>query len=154
MEPSESKSTTESGSTTASESTTESKSTTENQSKDDAEKKAFNSFVANARAIARKKRADALAAAGGASAQAFAGATGATTSNYGATAESAKAKGPEGPEEPEEQMVCCKGVVHITYRGIADDRVYISYSRLWNEIRYFRPHGLKVFCAECRSRVL
>lgn len=58
--------------------------------------------------------------------------------------------------EPEaaEEMVCCKGIVHIAYRAIADDRLYISYSRKWNEIRFFRPNGLRVFCADCRSRVL
>ncbi len=56
--------------------------------------------------------------------------------------------------EPAEQMVCCKGIVHIAYRGLTDDRMYISYSRRWNEIRYFRPHGLRVFCADCRHRVL
>jgi len=58
------------------------------------------------------------------------------------------------PTEPEEQVVCCKGLVHIAYRGVADDRMYISYSRQWNEIRFFRPNGLRVFCADCRHRVL
>ncbi len=58
------------------------------------------------------------------------------------------------PPEPEAQTVCCKGIVHIAYRGLTDDRMYISYSRQWNEIRFFRPHGLRVFCADCRHRVL
>lgn len=54
---------------------------------------------------------------------------------------------------PEEE-VCCNGIVHIAYRGVSDDRMYISHSRHWREIKYFRPQGLKVFCADCRNRVL
>ena len=54
---------------------------------------------------------------------------------------------------PEEE-VCCNGIVHIAYRGVSDDRMYISHSRHWREIKYFRPQGLKVFCADCRTRVL
>jgi hypothetical protein len=50
--------------------------------------------------------------------------------------------------------VCCNGNVHIAYRGISDDRLYISYSRRWSEVKYFRPQGLKVFCADCRKRIL
>jgi hypothetical protein len=111
----------------------ETSSTSENKSKELADKKAFNEFVARARAMARKKK---------------------EASGSKSAVESAESVGSAEPAEPAEEMVCCKGMVHIAYRGIADDRVYISYSRLWNEIRFFRPNGLKVFCADCRSRVL
>lgn len=114
----------------------ETSSTSENQSKELADKKAFNEFVARARAMARKKK---------------------EASGSKAAVESVGSPGSLGSVEsvePAEEMVCCKGIVHIAYRGIADDRVYMSYSRLWNEIRFFRPNGLKVFCADCRSRVL
>lgn len=59
---------------------------------------------------------------------------------------------PELEEEPEE--LCCSGKVHVAYRGVSDDRLYLSYSRQWSEVRYFRPNGLKVFCADCRRRLL
>ncbi len=49
---------------------------------------------------------------------------------------------------------CCNGVVHIAYRGLSDDRQYIAYSRKWEEIRFFKENGLKVFCADCRRRLL
>ncbi len=90
------------------------------------DKKALRDFVASARALARKKAAKPAQAENSA-------ATDITV---------------------EEELVCCKGIVHIAYRGIADDRMYLSYSRQWNEIRFFRPHGLRVFCADCRHRVL
>ena len=90
------------------------------------DKKALRDFVASARALARKKTAKPAQA-------------------EVSTAEDSTA---------EEELVCCKGIVHIAYRGIADDRMYLSYSRQWNEIRFFRPHGLRVFCADCRHRVL
>ncbi len=95
------------------------------------DKKALRDFVASARALARKKAAKPAQAADSAATAGFA-----TDSTV------------------EEELVCCKGIVHIAYRGIADDRMYLSYSRQWNEIRFFRPHGLRVFCADCRHRVL
>ncbi len=49
---------------------------------------------------------------------------------------------------------CCSGTVHIAYRGVSDERLYLSKGRSWSEVRYFRPHGLRVFCADCRRRVL
>lgn len=55
--------------------------------------------------------------------------------------------------EPEGED-CCNGVVHIAYRGLSDDRQYIAYSRKWDEIRFFKENGLKVFCADCRRRLL
>lgn len=58
------------------------------------------------------------------------------------------------PQEEEATELCCKGNVHIAYRGVSDDRLYLSYGRHWNEVRYFRPNGLKVFCADCRRRLL
>lgn len=95
------------------------------------DKKALRDFVASARALARKKTAKPAQA-----------------EDSTATASSSTAS------TAEEELVCCKGIVHIAYRGIADDRMYLSYSRQWNEIRFFRPHGLRVFCADCRHRVL
>lgn len=56
--------------------------------------------------------------------------------------------------EEEEVEICCQGTVHIAYRGMADDRMYVSYSRKWAELRFFRPNGLRVFCADCRQRLL
>lgn len=48
---------------------------------------------------------------------------------------------------------CCTPNVHIAYRGKSDDRMYMAYNRTWQEVRYFQPNGLRVFCAECRRRV-
>ncbi len=59
--------------------------------------------------------------------------------------------------EPAEEVVenpCCNGVVHIAFRGVSDERMYISYSRRWPEVKFFRPRGLRVFCADCRRRLL
>lgn len=91
------------------------------------DKKALRDFVAGARALARKKKLG---------------------------APQAQVSGEAEDSSPEEDLVCCKGIVHIAYRGIADDRMYLSYSRQWNEIRFFRANGLRVFCADCRHRVL
>ena len=57
----------------------------------------------------------------------------------------------EQAEEPE--LVCCGGGVIIAYRGLADDRLYIAYNRKWTDVRFFRPHGLRVYCSVCRTRV-
>jgi hypothetical protein len=48
---------------------------------------------------------------------------------------------------------CCEGKVHIAYRGIYDDRLYLAKNRTWGEVKYFRPHGLRVFCAGCRHKL-
>ena len=90
------------------------------------DKKALRDFVASARALARKKK--------------------------GSPQAGDKSQAEDSSQE--EDLVCCNGIVHIAYRGIADDRIYLSYSRQWNEIRFFRPNGLRVFCADCRHRVL
>lgn len=55
-------------------------------------------------------------------------------------------------EEPEE--VCCEGKVHIAYRGVSDDKMYVAYNRKWAEVKFFKPNGLRVFCAGCRRRLL
>ena len=60
---------------------------------------------------------------------------------------------PEKQEEVSEEDLCCEGIVHIAYRGLADDRMYISYDRKWAEVKYFRQNSLRVFCAGCRRRV-
>ncbi len=65
-----------------------------------------------------------------------------------------------GRKEPEplpaesEDDVCCQGNVHIAYRGISDERLYMAYNRKWTEVRFFKPNGLRVFCADCRRRLL
>ncbi len=60
----------------------------------------------------------------------------------------------ETKEETEEVTVpCCSEMVHIAYRGKADDKLYMVYNRNWAEIRYYQPNGLKAFCALCRHRV-
>lgn len=53
------------------------------------------------------------------------------------------------PEEP----VCCGDIVHIVYRGVSDDKLYIAYDRKWQELKFFRPKGLRVFCKKCRRRL-
>lgn len=56
------------------------------------------------------------------------------------------------PETAEETR-CCRNLVHIAYRGVSDDRLYVAYGRKWADLRYFKPKGLKVFCADCRRRL-
>jgi hypothetical protein len=58
------------------------------------------------------------------------------------------------PEAEPESETCCNGNVHIAYRGLADDRMYMAYGRKWKEVRFFRPNGLRAFCADCRRRLL
>jgi hypothetical protein len=48
---------------------------------------------------------------------------------------------------------CCEGKVHIAYRGISDDRLYMAYGRKWPEVKYFRQRGIRVFCADCRRKL-
>jgi hypothetical protein len=57
-----------------------------------------------------------------------------------------------GKKEPEE--LCCDGQVHIAYRGVSDDKMYVAYNRKWAEVKFFKPNGLRVFCAGCRRRML
>jgi len=58
--------------------------------------------------------------------------------------------------EAEEEVLqpCCQGKVHIAYRGVSDDRLYLSKDRAFNELKFFRPNGLRVFCADCRRRMV
>ncbi|MCA9815048.1 MAG: hypothetical protein KC652_08015 [Cyanobacteria bacterium HKST-UBA01] len=56
-------------------------------------------------------------------------------------------------QEPDSATICCGGAVHIAYRGLSDDRMYISYDRKWEEVRFFRQNSLRVFCAGCRQRI-
>ncbi len=66
-----------------------------------------------------------------------------------------KAKNIDHPlaETSDNEKPCCSGKVHIAYRGVSDDRLYLSPDRKWPEIKYFRPKGLRAFCADCRRRV-
>jgi len=65
-------------------------------------------------------------------------------------------KKPAPPPVPDEvvEETCCAGQVHIAYRGLSDDKQYVAYSRAWNEVKFFRQNNLKVFCADCRRRLL
>jgi len=60
----------------------------------------------------------------------------------------------DGINSNPEDVACCDGQVHIAYRGVSDDRLYIVYARKWSEVRYFRQNGLRVFCSGCRRRLL
>jgi hypothetical protein len=55
--------------------------------------------------------------------------------------------------EPNPEIPCCSPEVHIAYRGKSDDRMYMAYNRRWQEVRFYQPNGLRVFCATCRRRV-
>ncbi len=65
-----------------------------------------------------------------------------------------KTKITEPTKENEVTIACCSEEVHIAFRGVSDDRLYIAYNRKWDEVRYYKPNGLRVFCAGCRHRVL
>ena len=56
-------------------------------------------------------------------------------------------------EQEDEHQACCAGKVHIFYRGVSDDHLYVARQRHWNEVKFFRPRGLKVFCQDCRRRL-
>jgi hypothetical protein len=64
-----------------------------------------------------------------------------------------KSENAEPIQKEEVSAVCCSDKVHIAYRGISDDRLYICYERQWREVKYFKPHGLRIFCAICRNRI-
>jgi len=51
-------------------------------------------------------------------------------------------------------LKCCSGRVHIAFRGVSDDRLYLAENRTSSEVKFYRPYGLRVFCAECRKRML
>ncbi|MBY0551698.1 MAG: hypothetical protein K2W95_30725 [Candidatus Obscuribacterales bacterium] len=58
------------------------------------------------------------------------------------------------PEEEEVTVPCCSETVHIAFRGVADDKLYMARNRKWTEVRFYKQNGLRVFCATCRHRVL
>jgi len=60
-------------------------------------------------------------------------------------------------EEPmviNENSPCCGSQVHIAYRGVSDDRLYLTYDKRWQDVKFFRPKGLRVYCKKCRQRIL
>jgi hypothetical protein len=48
---------------------------------------------------------------------------------------------------------CCSPEVNIAYRGLSDDRLYMAYGRQRGEVKFYKPNGLRVFCARCRKRL-
>lgn len=48
---------------------------------------------------------------------------------------------------------CCSEIVHVFYRGVSDDRLYAAHDRKWQETKFFRPNGLRIFCSVCRKRI-
>jgi hypothetical protein len=56
------------------------------------------------------------------------------------------------PPATEEVSGCCESIVHIAYRGISDDRLYMAYDRKWREVKFFRG-SLRVYCAGCRRKL-
>jgi len=104
-------------------------------------------FLKRVRAMARKKQAS-LGAGPGALGRGEAG-QGISEKETGGQADPGRGSIFEEPGyEP-----CCDGRVHIAYRGVSDDKMYISHNRSFQEIKYFRPHGLRIFCAACRRRL-
>jgi len=71
----------------------------------------------------------------------------------GSTDNSSSGDGP-GAAKEEVLQPCCQGKVHIAYRGVSDERLYLSKDRAFNELKFFRPNGLRVFCADCRRRMV
>lgn len=66
-----------------------------------------------------------------------------------------RGKPEDKPEQQAEPTVaCCSENVHIAFRGVSDDKLYMARNRKWHEVRFYKPNGLRVFCAECRHRVL
>lgn len=65
-----------------------------------------------------------------------------------------KTAGASAPEPEPVGETCCSGSVHIAFRGKADDRMYIAYSRDISEVAFFRQaSNIRVYCADCRRRV-
>jgi hypothetical protein len=62
----------------------------------------------------------------------------------------------QSDEIQHEEIICCDpaNAIHIAFRGVADDRLYVTYNRRYPELRYYKPHGLRAFCAKCRRRIL
>lgn len=58
------------------------------------------------------------------------------------------------PGEGADSGLCCSGSVHVAFRGLSDDRLYLSRGRRFSEVKYFKQNGLKVFCAGCRRRLI
>jgi hypothetical protein len=74
----------------------------------------------------------------------------------GASKEPAKDPRDKDPHDidPSELNPCCdQPNVHIAFRGKADDRLYMTYDRQWQEMRFYQKNGLRVFCAKCRRRL-
>lgn len=57
---------------------------------------------------------------------------------------------PKPVQKPAPEDLCCNGIVHITFRGLADGRRYMSRNRAWRDVRYFQKNHLHVFCVDCR----
>lgn len=56
--------------------------------------------------------------------------------------------------ESDKVVACCSSEVHIAFRGVSDNKLYVAKNRHWQEVRFYKPNGLRVFCVQCRHRVL
>lgn len=60
----------------------------------------------------------------------------------------------EETKTSKDELICCGANVHIAYRGLSDGRQYIAYHLKFADAKYFKHNHLKIFCANCHSRVL
>ena len=68
-------------------------------------------------------------------------------------AEKVASRASKDTRDSTDALSCCSGRVHIAYRGVSDDRLYLAENRHKNEVKFFRPLGLRIFCADCRKRL-
>jgi hypothetical protein len=57
-------------------------------------------------------------------------------------------------DQEQEELVtvpCCSDKVHVAYRGLSDDKLYLSHDRTWQEIKYFKAQS---FVGECDNGTL
>lgn len=55
---------------------------------------------------------------------------------------------------PEDIDFCHRDKVHIFVRGLADGKIHVAKNRFYSDVRFYKKHNLKVFCASCRKRVI
>ena len=55
---------------------------------------------------------------------------------------------------PKDFQFCHKEKVHIFVRGLVDNKLHAARNRHYSDFRFYKKHGLKVFCAVCRKRLV